>query len=127
MEYLYHILIPKNFAEKVNDCFKNISNCIDSPFKYKISTRINGDHSYTGAYGLSEDDIKIFRVMFELNEDGIYWWKVDKNTGILDECNDADCLCYVGDKYSMKFLLRRSGFYLIGENDGESWSSKKTE
>lgn len=127
MEYIYHIIIPRQFANNVNDCFDKLSPYNKKPFIYKISIRPNGEHLYTGAYGMSDADVSIFRIMFDLDEKNIHWWRTEKDTGILDDCNDADCLSYLGEKYSMKFFLRRSGFFLLGDDDGESWSSKKVE
>ncbi len=115
VEYTYHIIIPKNKALKVNDCFGKICKTRAKPFVLQFASKGVSRQTHVGALSLSEDELKIFEIIFKLDDSSIFWWKIEKETNKLDECNDADCVIYVGEVLDPKLLFKKAGFILLSQ------------
>lgn len=118
MEYLYHIVIPKEKSAKINDCFAKMCKTRASPFLCELAAKGFYGITHVAAFSLIESELDVFNIICELNDPGVFWWKVEKETGKLDECNDADCMLYVGEKLDPKQLFRKAGFIIIPSQNG---------
>jgi len=118
VEYIYHIVIPKNQATRVNDCFSKLCKTKSKPFILNLAAKSVYKATHVGAFGISEEELKIFEVVLQLDSPGVFWWKVSSKDGRLDDCNDADCFVYLGEKLEYKQLFKKAGFiYLNQENE----------
>lgn len=118
MDYIYHIVVPKEKALKLNDCFLKLCKTRVRPFIYELASRGFCGISHLAAFSLSESELEIFNIICDLDDFGIFWWKVEKETGKLDECNDADCTLFLGEKVDPKQLFRKAGFIILPSQNG---------
>jgi len=117
VEYIYHIIIPKNKALKVNDCFNKLCKTRTKPFVLQFASKGVYRQTHVGATSLSEDELKIFEIILNLEDSSIFWWKVEKETNKLDDCNDADCVVFVGEALDPKLMFKKAGFILLSQEE----------
>ena len=118
MEYLYHIVIPKNHSAKINDCFNKICKTNSKPFIHNLAETSVYKTTHMGACFLNKKELSIFEIVLDLDNPDVFWWKVSEENGCLEDCNDADCFVYLGEKTEYKQLFKKAGFIYLSKDDG---------
>lgn len=113
VEYVYHIVVTKNNSLKVNDCFNKMCKTRTKPFVLSLASKGSFRETHCGAISLLESEVKVFEIILGLDSPGVFWWKLEKESQKLDDCNDADCFVYIGEKMEAKQLFRKAGFIII--------------
>jgi hypothetical protein len=117
VEYIYHIVIPKNQATRVNDCFSKLCKTNSKPFTHNLAAKSVYKATHVGACFLNEKELSIFDIVLQLNDPNVFWWKVSEESGRLEDCNDADCFIYLGEKLEYKQLFKKAGFIYLNQNN----------
>ncbi len=118
MEYIYHIIIPKHHVAKVNDCFSKICKTKSKPFSHNLASKSVYKATHVAASGISEEELRVFEIVLQLDSPNVFWWKVSAKNGVLEDCNDADCFVYLGEKTEYKQLFKKAGFIYLSKDDG---------
>ena len=117
VEYIYHVVIPKHLSLRVNDCFSKLCKTRSKPFIIHLASKGVYAETHVGAFSLLEGEVKTFEIVSRLDAAGVFWWKVEKDTNKLDDCNDADCFMYLGEKIEPKQLFRKAGFVILSQDE----------
>lgn len=115
VSYIYHIVVPFQKTSKINECFINVSNKKNKPFEIMLASKGSKHTTHAAAFFLSEEELNIFEIVCSIDSEGIFWWKVEKETNKLDDCNEADCFVYIGEVVDINKMIKKAGFVIVNK------------